>query len=63
MRYVPLPLEVIPESVSASLDEIGVLTLTVRIFPRLGETAKTDDVLKLLKAAPGSVSRALPPKS
>jgi nicotinamidase-related amidase len=29
-----------------------------KIFPRLGETAKTDDVLKLLKEAPGSVSRA-----
>jgi HSP20 family molecular chaperone IbpA len=30
MRHVPLPFEVMPESVSASLDETGVLTLTVR---------------------------------
>jgi len=32
-----------------------------KIFPRLGETAKTDDVLKLLKEAPGSASRPKPP--
>jgi nicotinamidase-related amidase len=28
-----------------------------KIFPRLGETAKTDDVLKLLKEAPGAGNR------
>ena len=28
-----------------------------KIFPRLGETAKTDDVLKLLNEAPGSSGR------
>ncbi len=33
-----------------------------KIFPRLGETAKTDDVLKLLKEAPGSASRPQAPK-
>jgi nicotinamidase-related amidase len=33
-----------------------------KIFPRLGETAKTDDVLKLLQEAPGSVSGPQPPK-
>jgi hypothetical protein len=30
VRYVALPFEVVPESVSASLDETGVLTLKVR---------------------------------
>ena len=33
-----------------------------KIFPRLGETAKTDDVLKLLKEAHGSASRPQAPK-
>ena len=33
-----------------------------KIFPRLGETAKTGDVLKLLKEAPGPESRPRPPK-
>lgn len=33
-----------------------------KIFPRLGETAKTDDVLKLLKEAPGPASRPQAPK-
>jgi nicotinamidase-related amidase len=33
-----------------------------KIFPRLGETDTTDNVLKLLKEAPGLVSRTQPPK-
>jgi hypothetical protein len=33
-----------------------------RILPRLGETAKTDDVLELLQETPGSLSGPKPPK-